>query len=101
MQGKTIVATGATSGIGERAVEALAAWAPASSSSRATRKRAEATRAKLEAIAPGLGHRAHLADLSSMADAERVRAEIAAERIANRRSDQQRGRAVRAAAGHL
>ncbi len=37
--------------------------ARASSSSRATRERAEATRGKLEAIAPGGGHRAHLADL--------------------------------------
>jgi NAD(P)-dependent dehydrogenase (short-subunit alcohol dehydrogenase family) len=37
MQGKTIVATGATSGIGERAVEALAGRARASSSSHAMR----------------------------------------------------------------
>ena len=41
-------------------------------------RRAEATRAKLEAIAPGLGHRAHLADLSLMGETKRVGGEIAA-----------------------
>ena len=78
MQGKTVVATGATSGIGERAVEALAGQGARIVFVARDARRAEATRAKLEAIAPGLGHRAHLADLSLMAEAKRVGAEIAA-----------------------
>ena len=57
MKGKVVVATGATSGIGANAVEAMA---------------------RLEAIAPGLGHQAHLADLSLMRETKRVGAEIAA-----------------------
>jgi NAD(P)-dependent dehydrogenase (short-subunit alcohol dehydrogenase family) len=78
MQGKTVVATGATSGIGESAVEALARQGARIVFIARDARRAEATRAKLEAIAPGLGHRAHLADLTLMADAKRVGAEIAA-----------------------
>ena len=78
MQGKTVVATGATSGIGERAVEALAGRGARIVFIARDGRRAEATRAKLEAIAPGLGHRLHLADLSLIADAKRVGAEIAA-----------------------
>jgi NAD(P)-dependent dehydrogenase (short-subunit alcohol dehydrogenase family) len=78
MQGKTVVATGATSGIGESAVEALAGRGARIVFIARDARRAEATRTKLEAIAPGLGHRAHLADLSLMADAKRVGAEIAA-----------------------
>jgi NAD(P)-dependent dehydrogenase (short-subunit alcohol dehydrogenase family) len=78
MQGKTIVATGATSGIGERVVEALARRGARIVFIARDARRAEATRAKLEAIARGVGHRAHLADLSLMADAKRVGAEIAA-----------------------
>ncbi len=35
-------------------------------------KRAEATLKKLESVAPRLGHRVHLADLSSMAETRRV-----------------------------
>ena len=41
-------------------------------------KRAAATLAKLEAIAPRAGHRAHIADLSLIAETRRVGAEIAA-----------------------
>src|ERR1700678_1562988 len=78
MQGKTVVATGAPSGIGERAVEPLAGQGARVVFIARDGRRAEATRAKLEAIAPGLGHRAHLADLSLMADTKRVGAEIAA-----------------------
>ena len=78
MKGKTIVATGATSGIGEVAVLALAGLARELSSSRATRLARQATMRKLEAKAPGLGHRMHLADLSSMAETRKVGAAIAA-----------------------
>ena len=78
MKGKTVVATGATSGIGERAVESLARQGARIVFIARDARRAEATRTKLEAIAPGLGHRSLLADLSLMTDTKRVGAEIAA-----------------------
>jgi NAD(P)-dependent dehydrogenase (short-subunit alcohol dehydrogenase family) len=78
MQGKTVVATGATSGIGRVAVLELAEMGARIVFVARDAKRAEATLAKLEAIAPGRGHRAHLADLSLMAETRRVGAEIAA-----------------------
>ena len=78
MQGKTVVATGATSGIGAAAVEALARQGARILFVARDHARAEATRQKLEAVAPGLGHRAYLADLSLMADARRVGVDIAA-----------------------
>ena len=66
MQGKTIVATGATSGIGEAAVVALAGMGARIVIIARDEARAKATMQKLEATAPRLGHRLHLADLSSM-----------------------------------
>jgi NAD(P)-dependent dehydrogenase (short-subunit alcohol dehydrogenase family) len=77
MQGKTIVATGATSGIGEAAVLALAGLGARIVFVARDEARAQATMLKLEAKAPGLGHRMHLADLSSMAETRRVGAAIA------------------------
>ncbi len=78
MQGKTIVATGATSGIGEIAVLELARMGARIVFVARDEGRAEATLRRLEAIAPRLGHRVHLADLSSMAETRRVGAAIAA-----------------------
>ena len=78
MKGKTIVATGATSGIGEVAVLALAGLGARIVFIARDEARAEATMRKLEAKAPGLGHRVHLADLSSMAETRKVGAAIAA-----------------------
>jgi NAD(P)-dependent dehydrogenase (short-subunit alcohol dehydrogenase family) len=78
MQGKTVVATGATSGIGEVAVKALAGMGARIVFVARNTKRAAATLAALEAIAPGLGHRAHIADLSLIAETRRVGGEIAA-----------------------
>ena len=78
MKGKTIVATGATSGIGEVAVLALAGLGARIVFIARDEARAQATMRKLEAKAPGLSHRMHLADLSSMAETRRVGAEIAA-----------------------
>jgi NAD(P)-dependent dehydrogenase (short-subunit alcohol dehydrogenase family) len=78
MQGKIVVATGATSGIGEVAVMKLAAMGARIVFVARETKRAEATLAKLERIAPGRGHRAHLADLSLIAETRRVGSEIAA-----------------------
>ncbi|MGH6797938.1 MAG: SDR family oxidoreductase [Roseiarcus sp.] len=78
MKGKTIVATGATSGIGEAAVLALAGLGARIVVVARDEARAQATMRKLEAKGPGLDHRAHLADLSSMAEARKVGAAIAA-----------------------
>ena len=78
MKGKTIVATGATSGIGEAAVLALAGMGARIVIIARDEARAKATMQKLEAKAPGLNHRLHLADLSSVAETRKVGAAIAA-----------------------
>jgi NAD(P)-dependent dehydrogenase (short-subunit alcohol dehydrogenase family) len=78
MKGKTVVATGATSGIGEVAVLALAGLGARIVFIARDEARAKATMQKLEAKAPGLGHRVHLADLSSMAETRKVSEAIAA-----------------------
>ncbi len=78
MRGKTVVATGATSGIGEAAVLSLAQMGARIVFIARDERRAEATLMKLETKAPGLGHRLHLADLSLMAEAHRAGQAIAA-----------------------
>src|SRR5580698_5344598 len=78
MKGKTIVATGATSGIGEAAVLALSGLGARIVLVARDETRAKATIQKLEAKAPGLGHRMLRADLSSMAETCKVAAAIAA-----------------------
>jgi len=78
MKGKTIVATGGTSGIGEAAVVTLAGLGARIVLIARDAARAKATMAKLEAKAPGLGHQVHLADLSSVAETGKVGAAIAA-----------------------
>ena len=77
MQGKTVVATGATSGIGEVAAVKLAALGARIVFVARDAQRAEATLAKLERVAPGLGHRFHIADLSLIAEARHVGEAIA------------------------
>jgi NAD(P)-dependent dehydrogenase (short-subunit alcohol dehydrogenase family) len=78
MQGKTVVATGATSGIGEVAVTKLAAMGARIVFIARDARRAEATLAELERVAPGVGHRVHTADLSLMAETRSVGEAIAA-----------------------
>jgi NAD(P)-dependent dehydrogenase (short-subunit alcohol dehydrogenase family) len=78
MKGKTIVATGATSGIGEAAVLELARLGGRIVIVARDDARAQATMRKLEAKAPTAGHRVHLADLSSMAETRNVGAAISA-----------------------
>ncbi len=78
MQGKVVVATGATSGIGEVAAVRLAQQGAKIVFIARDPVRAEATLAKLKTAGPGVAHRAHIADLSLMADTRRVGAEIAA-----------------------
>ena len=63
-----MVATGATSGIGEEAVLALARMGARIVFVARDAKRAKATLDKLQRAAPGLAHSAHLADLSSMTE---------------------------------
>ena len=79
MQGKVIVATGATSGIGAVAVEALAKQGARIVFVARDKARAEATLTRLEAAAPGRGHKFHLADLSLISETKRVGGKIAAE----------------------
>jgi NAD(P)-dependent dehydrogenase (short-subunit alcohol dehydrogenase family) len=78
MQGKIVAVTGATSGIGEKAVAALARLGARIVFVARDRARADALLQRLEALAPGLGHTAHIADLLLMREATRVGAEIAA-----------------------
>ncbi|MBV9287385.1 MAG: SDR family NAD(P)-dependent oxidoreductase [Hyphomicrobiales bacterium] len=78
MQGQTVVPTGATSGIGEAAALALARAGARIVLVARNEQRAEATLKRLEAAAPRLGHRSHLADLMSMGDTRRVGGMIAA-----------------------
>jgi NAD(P)-dependent dehydrogenase (short-subunit alcohol dehydrogenase family) len=78
MQGKTVVITGATSGIGEVAALELAGKRARIVFVARDRNRGEATLAKLDAKAPGLSHKVHYADLSLVAEMKRVAAEIAA-----------------------
>jgi NAD(P)-dependent dehydrogenase (short-subunit alcohol dehydrogenase family) len=79
MKGKTVAMTGATSGIGAIAAEKLAAMGARIVFVARDPTRAKETLARLEAKGPGLGHRAHLADLSHIAETKRAGAEIAAE----------------------
>jgi NAD(P)-dependent dehydrogenase (short-subunit alcohol dehydrogenase family) len=78
MRGKTVVATGATSGIGEVAALALARLGAKIVFVARNQRRAEALLGKLEAAAPRLSHQVYLADLTSMAETRRVGLAIAA-----------------------
>lgn len=78
MQGKTVVVTGATSGIGEVAALELAGKGARIVFIARDRNRGEVTLAKLNATAPGLSHKVHYADLTLLAEMKRVAAEIAA-----------------------
>jgi NAD(P)-dependent dehydrogenase (short-subunit alcohol dehydrogenase family) len=78
MQGKTVVITGATSGIGEIAALELAGMGARIVAVARSKARGEATLARLNEKAPGLAHKVHYGDLSLLADMKRVAAEIAA-----------------------
>jgi Dehydrogenases with different specificities (related to short-chain alcohol dehydrogenases) len=77
MNGKTVVMTGGTSGIGEVAAFSLAAMGARIVFVARDKARAEARLAKLQAAGPA-AHRYHLADLFLLAEQKRVAAEIAA-----------------------
>ena len=78
MNGKVVVATGATSGIGAVAVETLAKRGARIVFIARSPERAKATLVRLKAVAPGQAHRAHFADLALIGETKRVGAEIAA-----------------------
>jgi NAD(P)-dependent dehydrogenase (short-subunit alcohol dehydrogenase family) len=78
MQGKVVVMTGATSGIGRLAAEDLAARGARIVLVARDRRRADDALARLRSRGPSQAHRAHIADLSELAEMKRVGAEIAA-----------------------
>ena len=82
MQGKVVVLTGGTSGIGEAAALRLAEMGARLVLVARDASRSEATLKRLQKVSPGTarasGHTAHLADLSLVAEAKRVAREIAA-----------------------
>src|SRR5579862_6879214 len=78
MQGKTVVITGATSGIGEVAADRLAAKGARIVFVARDEARGEETLKHLHAIAPHADHSMHYADLSKLREMRRVAAKIAA-----------------------
>lgn len=78
MQGKVVVITGATSGIGQVAAERLAALGARIVLVTRDPGRGEAALARLHDRGPGVAHRLHRADLSRLAEVKRAAAEIAA-----------------------
>ena len=78
MQGRTVVITGATSGIGEVAALHLAAAGARIVFVARDPARAAATLAQLRRAGPGADHAVHRADLSTIAEMRRVAAELAA-----------------------
>src|SRR5580692_7690659 len=82
MQGKVVVLTGGTSGIGEAAAVKLAKMGARLVLVARDASRAEATLKRLQKMSPGsaqaAAHTAYLADLSLVAETRRVGREIAA-----------------------
>jgi NAD(P)-dependent dehydrogenase (short-subunit alcohol dehydrogenase family) len=78
MQGKVIVITGATSGIGQVAAERLAGMGARLVLVARDKVRGQAVLARLRERAPGILHSIHYADLSRLVEMKRVAAQIAA-----------------------
>jgi retinol dehydrogenase 12 len=78
MEGKTCIITGATSGIGRSAAEALAAMGARIVMVARDKQRGESTLAKLRDRFPAGGHSIHYADLLRLAEVKRVAVDIAA-----------------------
>ena len=78
MQGKTCVITGATSGIGRAAAEALAAMGARIVMIARDKQRGDAMLARLRDRFPLAGHSIYYADLLRLAEVERAAADIAA-----------------------
>jgi NAD(P)-dependent dehydrogenase (short-subunit alcohol dehydrogenase family) len=77
MEGKVVVITGGTSGIGQVAAEELAAMGARIVLVARDKVRGEATLNGLRERAPGVAHGVHYADLTRIAEMKRVAAEIA------------------------
>jgi NAD(P)-dependent dehydrogenase (short-subunit alcohol dehydrogenase family) len=77
MNGKTVVITGGTSGIGEVAAEELAGMGARIVLVARNKSRANATLARLRERGPWLAHSVHHADLTRLAEMKRVAAQIA------------------------
>lgn len=79
MEGKTVVITGATSGIGEVAAIRLAEKGARIVFTARDKARADDTMAALRKAGPDADHALHMADLSTLAEMKRVGAELARE----------------------
>jgi NAD(P)-dependent dehydrogenase (short-subunit alcohol dehydrogenase family) len=79
MQGKTVVITGATSGIGEVAAVRLAEQGARIVFTARDKARAGETMAALKKANPGADHALHMADLSTLSEMKRVAGELARE----------------------
>src|SRR6201995_3706611 len=77
MTGKTIVITGATSGIGEVAAIRLAEQGARIVFTARDQARADATMAKLRTANANTHHTGHLGDLSRLSEMKRISAELA------------------------
>jgi NAD(P)-dependent dehydrogenase (short-subunit alcohol dehydrogenase family) len=77
MHAKVVVITGATSGIGRIAAEALAAQGARIVLVARDSERAESTLKRLREVGPQIAHQAHIADLSSLAATKAVGEKIA------------------------
>lgn len=78
MHGKVVVITGGTSGIGQVAAETLAGMGARIVQVARDKTRGQAALERLRQIAPGMAHSIHYADLSRLAEMNRVAAAIAA-----------------------
>jgi NAD(P)-dependent dehydrogenase (short-subunit alcohol dehydrogenase family) len=78
MQGKVVVITGGTSGIGQAAAEKLAGMGARIVVVARNKARGEATLAKLRELGPKENHSVHYGDVSRLADLNRLAAEIKA-----------------------
>src|SRR5262245_59141733 len=77
MQGKVVVITGATSGIGESAAQKLASMGARIVMVARNADRAAKTLSHLRKVSPRMEHHVHYADLSRLAEIKRVAKEIA------------------------
>ena len=77
MNGKTVVITGATSGIGNVAAKTLAKMGARIVVVARDKSRGNATVARLSSIAPGVAHSLYFADFLHLSEVKRVAAEIA------------------------
>ncbi|MGD0135535.1 MAG: SDR family oxidoreductase [Bryobacteraceae bacterium] len=76
MQGKVVVVTGGTSGIGQVAAERLAGMGARVILVARSKSRGEAALSRLREVAPGQAHRVHYGDVSRLADLNRLVTEI-------------------------